>query len=119
MMTIGQAMKAARKRAGYTQQKLSDITGVCRLSISLYKLDKTVPKIMNLLSIADVLHISLDELVGRDALEGEWIEHYTEIKCSCCGAEFNDEVTCCDVFCWPWDRCPKCGARMKVGWDDA
>ena len=58
-------MKAARKKAGYTQQKLSDITGVYRLSISLYERDQTVPKIMNLLSIADALHVSLDELVGR------------------------------------------------------
>ncbi len=58
-------MKAARKRAGFTQQKLSDITGVGRLSISLYERDQTVPKIMNLLSIADALHVSLDELVGR------------------------------------------------------
>lgn len=55
---------------------------------------------------------SLAELVGL------WKEEYTEIKCSKCGHEFSDEVTCCSMcYGWPWEYCPKCGSRMEVDED--
>lgn len=61
--------------------------------------------------IDDAPTISPDEVQGV----GDWIEDACRIKCSVCGTDFNDEVTCCfDCYRWPWEYCPKCGARMKV-----
>lgn len=46
---------------------------------------------------------------------GKWIEDAMRIKCSVCGTDFNDEVTCCsDCYRWPWKFCPICGAKMEV-----
>lgn len=46
---------------------------------------------------------------------GKWIEVAMRIKCSVCGTDFNDEVTCCsNCYRWPWMFCPKCGAKMEV-----
>ena len=54
--------------------------------------------------------ISPDEARGV----GKWIEDAMRIKCSACGTDFNDEVTCCsDCYRWPWNYCPNCGAKMK------
>lgn len=45
---------------------------------------------------------------------GDWIEDRMRIKCSVCGTDFNDEVTCCsNCYRWPWNYCPSCGAKMK------
>jgi hypothetical protein len=45
---------------------------------------------------------------------GKWIEVAMRIKCSVCGTDFNDEVTCCsNCYRWPWNYCPNCGAKMK------
>ena len=43
---------------------------------------------------------------------GEWIEDHTEICCPACGKRFTDEVTCCDIYGWPWRFCPGCGNRI-------
>jgi hypothetical protein len=51
---------------------------------------------------------------------GEWSEDAMRIKCSACGTDFNDEVTCCsDCYRWPWNYCPNCGARMMEVTSDA
>lgn len=55
--------------------------------------------------------ISPDDVRGV----GKWIEDAMRIKCSVCGTDFNDEVTCCsDCYRWPWNYCPNCGVRMEV-----
>ena len=55
--------------------------------------------------------VSPDEVRGV----GKWIEDACRIKCSVCGTDFNDEVTCCsDCYRWPWNYCPRCGAKMEV-----
>ena len=65
-------------------------------------------------AVIDILEqattISPDDVRGV----GKWIEDAMRIKCSVCGTDFNDEVTCCsDCYRWPWNYCPNCGARMK------
>lgn len=65
-MTIGQAIRKARKERGYSQQKLSMRSGVCILSISKYERDISIPTAISLICLADALGITLDKLVGRD-----------------------------------------------------
>lgn len=58
--------------------------------------------------------------LNQEQKRGEWIEDACRIKCSVCGTDFNDEVTCCsDCYRWPWNYCPNCGARMMEVSEDA
>lgn len=64
-MTIGEAIRKARKSKRYTLEKLQAKTGISRVSLGRWERGEAFPNIVNLLTIADVLGISLDELVGR------------------------------------------------------
>lgn len=65
MITIGEAMRQARKSSGMTQVELSEISGVHRSSISEYECGIRFPNVLVLWSIADALNIEIDVLVGR------------------------------------------------------
>lgn len=64
-MTIGEAMRKARLKKGYSQTKLSMKTGISLASISFYENGHVFPSIIQLIPIADALGVTLDELVGR------------------------------------------------------
>ena len=63
--TIGQAMAKARRARGLSQMKLSIRSGITQNSIVNYERDRVAPGIMNLMTLADVLCISIDEYIGR------------------------------------------------------
>ena len=65
-MTIGESIKTCREKRGFSQGKLSRISGISQALISKWELDKSVPMTFSLLCIADALDVSLDELVGRE-----------------------------------------------------
>ena len=64
-MTIGEGIKKARTEKGWTQAQLATEAGILSLSVSFYETGRTYPSVLNLISIADALEVSLDELVGR------------------------------------------------------
>lgn len=64
-MTIGQAIKKARKSKGYTQAKVAKKLGVAQTTITYWETDRFSPCLMLAICLADVLGITLDELVGR------------------------------------------------------
>lgn len=64
-LTIGQAIKKARKAKKFTQAKLERKAGLSRASISHWENDLVSPNIINVITIADALGVTLDELVGR------------------------------------------------------
>lgn len=65
MITIGKAIRSARESKGMSRYKVAKISGVGYLVILNWELDKTVPRIDLLICVADVLGVTLDELVGR------------------------------------------------------
>lgn len=65
-MTIGEHMRVARKRAGLTRPKLSKLSGVKVQTIYFAENDKCYTSIFNIICLADVLKISIDEYIGRD-----------------------------------------------------
>ena len=65
-LTIGQAMRNARKRKGITASKLSAITGYNKYTISRWENDKAVPTLISVIDIADTLGVSIDELIGHE-----------------------------------------------------
>lgn len=64
-MTIGEAIKKARNDKGYSRAKLSRRSGIGVATICLWESDKSNPTVVMLICIADVLGVTLDELVGR------------------------------------------------------
>ena len=64
-MTIGQAIKKARKAKGYTLKKLAAKAGVTYSTISNWECNRVFPNVVPLIAVADVLGVTLDELVGR------------------------------------------------------
>lgn len=65
-MTMGESMRAARKKAGMTQCKLSKISGVTRSNISEYENDYKSPNICTVEALADSLGIGIDEYIGHE-----------------------------------------------------
>ena len=65
-MTIGESIRKAREAQGFTRKKLSAKSGVSASTIYNWETDKFIPSIFTLICVADVLGVSLDELVGRD-----------------------------------------------------
>lgn len=64
-MSIGQSIKTARKKKKLTQKQLAKKIGVTESYYSVWETDRHAPHIDMLICIADILGVSLDELVGR------------------------------------------------------
>ena len=64
-MTIGESIRKARKAKGWTQAQLAWEAGTQTIYISFYENDRQYPNLMNLISLADALGVTLDDLVGR------------------------------------------------------
>ena len=64
MMTnkIGSNIRALRKKNYLTQEQLAETLNMTRQTLSNYELGKRIPDIR----IADLFHVSLDEMVGRN-----------------------------------------------------
>ena len=65
-MTIGDRIKAARKKAGMTQAELANRLGISYVGISQWENNLRNPKIGTLKKIADALGVPLGELSGLD-----------------------------------------------------
>ena len=69
MQTIGQRIKKIRCENRQKQSDLAELLNVTQQVISNIECDKTTPDIEQLKKIADLYHMSLDQLVGRDFFE--------------------------------------------------
>ena len=62
---FGQRIAAYRKEQGLTQEGLAQQLGVTNQAVSKWESDQCCPDIMLLPALADVFHVSMDELFGR------------------------------------------------------
>ena len=76
MQTIGQRIKKIRCENRQKQSDLAELLNVTQQVISNIECDKTTPDIEQLKKIADLYHMSLDQLVGRDFFE----EHSDDVE---------------------------------------
>lgn len=67
---LGKVFKDARERAGLSQKKLSEISGVGRTGIITLEAAQRNPSILIVQMLADGMKIPLSELIG--AVEKEW-----------------------------------------------
>ena len=71
---ISMRIRELRKQAKLSQEMMAEKIGVSRQAITKWETGLGVPDIENLVAIADLFRLSLDELMGRD------IEHETLAK---------------------------------------
>ena len=64
MNSLGQRIRAARESAGFTQENLAEAVGVSRTAVARWENDDIEPKLQNLISIAGLLNVSTDYLLG-------------------------------------------------------
>ena len=62
---IGKSIKTARIVAGITQKKLASLIGTSHAAISFWENGVNIPNVSDCWKIAEVLGISIDELVGK------------------------------------------------------
>lgn len=70
-MTVGEKLAAARKAAGYTQEKLANEIGVSFQAISTWERNESLPDTNHLMALSSALHVSLDQLFGGE-IQRDW-----------------------------------------------
>lgn len=100
-LTIGQSIRNARKKAKIKQGELAKIIGHGRNAISKWETDKRTPLITAVIDIADALGVSIDELVGRDAIKTLPTDDVVEF------------VRCKDCI---YHNVPPCPMRLSLNW---
>ena len=68
-MTIGESMRAARERAGLTRRQLSERSGVHMVTIGTQERGECIPRLLNVIDLADSLGITIDEYIGHGVRE--------------------------------------------------
>lgn len=66
MSVISENIKFLRKKAGYTQEQFANAVGVKRSVVGAYEEARAEPRLQTLMSIADVLHVTTDDLIAKD-----------------------------------------------------
>ena len=64
-MTMGEKIKQLRNEKGLSQEKLAEELNVSRSAVAKWETDGGIPEIDNLIQLATVFDISLDELLGN------------------------------------------------------
>ena len=67
-MQLGNNIQTLRKKKGLSQEKLAEKINVTRQTISNWELGETAPNPEQLMLLSKELDISIDELVGNDAM---------------------------------------------------
>ncbi len=75
---FGEILKMLRKNAHMTQQELADMLWISKSSVSCYEQDTRFPSSEMLIRIANVFHVSVDYLLGRE--EKQRILDITDLK---------------------------------------
>lgn len=70
MNNLGEKIRILRERKGYSQTEFAEVIGVSRQSISKWENGESTPDAYNLKSIANILNVSLDELLEVKFLHG-------------------------------------------------
>ena len=78
-MEIGQKLKEARMRAGFTQENIAEKLNVSRQTISNWENEKSYPDIVNVITLSDLYSISLDNLLKGDEKMMEHLEESTNV----------------------------------------
>ena len=70
-MYLGSNLFQARKKSGLSQEEVAERLGVSRQTISKWELDETLPDIRQAKKLAQLYHLTLDELIDLDPEQKE------------------------------------------------
>jgi transcriptional regulator with XRE-family HTH domain len=109
--TVGQRIRAARKKQDKTQQEVADALGLARVSILQWEKDITNPAIPNLRKLCDYLHVDVEAILNGGAPSSEDADASTasysaapigllEIVRAVVGAELGFEPTAEQALRW-------------------
>lgn len=73
-MTIGEKIKQARKKAGYTQKELGEKLGISQVRVAQYENGIRNPKIETIKKIAEALNVEIIDLIPGLTKLGDAIE---------------------------------------------
>lgn len=89
-MTIGERLRLQREQVNLTQEDLADKLDITRQTISKWELDKSLPSLNELIHLAKIYELSLDELVlGKEVsqnpaykswLQAEWAQLRSQLE---------------------------------------
>lgn len=66
MNNFSQSLKKHRELNNFTQKQMAEKLNITPNAYQKYELNTRLPNLETLIQIADILEISLDDLVGRD-----------------------------------------------------
>lgn len=66
MSIISENIKYLRKQAGYTQEQFANVVGIKRSVVGAYEEARAEPRLQTLMSIAEVLNVTSDDLITVD-----------------------------------------------------
>ena len=81
-MTTGEKLALLREKKGITQEKLSEILGVSRQSVSRWETDISFPETDKLIKLSRLFECSIDFLLNEDSQENE--ENSTDVSIDDC-----------------------------------
>lgn len=67
-MEFSERLRQLREKHGYTQKQLADAVHLSKNSICNYEKNVNLPNIETLMSLADILNVPVDYLLGRSAI---------------------------------------------------
>lgn len=65
-MIIGEQLRSARQKQQLSQEQIAEMLGVSRQTISNWETSKSYPDIERVMRLAEIYHLSLDELLRGD-----------------------------------------------------
>lgn len=65
-MIIGEQLRRARQKHQLSQEQIAEMLGVSRQTISNWETSKSYPDIERVMRLAEIYHLSLDELLRGD-----------------------------------------------------
>ena len=69
MSNFAENLSILRRRAGYTQESLAEVLGVSRQAVGKWESGQGLPEAATLLTLADLLGCSLDQLMREELTE--------------------------------------------------
>jgi transcriptional regulator with XRE-family HTH domain len=79
-VTLEEQIKHYRKQAGLSQEKMAEKIGVSRQAITKWENGTGTPDITNLMAIADLFQISVDELLSNEKSEKKQSDYVYESR---------------------------------------
>lgn len=72
-MTLGEKIRAARRKCGLSQEQLAEKMAVSRSAIAKWETDKGLPDVGNLKVLARLLNVSVDHLLDETEVSDELV----------------------------------------------